>query len=87
MSDELRQEDDDFDLSSLHDLEMADGDDDAEFYNPPDPPPSFKPPPKQEVKAGDESSKPMLTRQSEENPNFSIGDDEFGTWAEEENDK
>jgi len=32
----LRQDDDDFDLGSLHDLEL--GEEDAELYNPPDQP-------------------------------------------------
>jgi len=78
MSDEIRQEDDDFDLSSLHDLELGEADEDAEeLYNPPDHPP---PRPRTD---GDESSKPML-RPSEDRNAFSVGDDEFGTWAEEE---
>jgi hypothetical protein len=82
MSEEIRQEDDDFDLSSLHDLELGEGDEDAELYNPPDHPP----PPRERVE-GDESSKPMLNRESEDVNAFSVGDDEFGTWAEEGNER
>jgi hypothetical protein len=33
-----------------------------------------------------EPSRPMLTRQSEEGPVFSIGDDEFGNWADDDDD-
>jgi hypothetical protein len=35
----LRQDDDEFDLSSLHDLELNDGDEDAQLYDPSDHPP------------------------------------------------
>jgi len=70
---------------------MGEGDEDAELYNPPDhPPPKPTSPTPQEDRpkdGDDESSKPMLTRQSEDGAAFSIGDDEFGTWAEEENDR
>jgi len=89
MSDELRQEDDDFDLSSLHDLEIGeigDGEEDAQIYNPPD-----HPPPKPENKAvpsgsqqDKDASQPMLSSKSEDGAVFSLGDDEFGNWAEEE---
>jgi hypothetical protein len=29
----------------------------------------------------------MLTRQSEDGPVFSIGDDEFGNWADDDDDR
>jgi hypothetical protein len=33
-----------------------------------------------------ETSGPVLTRQSEDGPVFSLGDDEFGSWADDEDD-
>jgi len=103
MSDELRQDDDDFDLSSLHDLESGDIDDDAALYDPPDydhaKPTSTKTEDKKGLvsgsgsgsspvlrrnEEGEGSSAPMLTRQSEEGAVFSIGDDEFGNWADDD---
>jgi hypothetical protein len=88
MSDELRQEDDDFDLGSLHDLELAEGDPDADIYN--EPPPE-RPPVKREtggpgaqLKQEDEDRSKLLPRQSEDGADFSIGDDEFGNWADDD---
>jgi len=72
-------------------LESGLGDADAELYDPPDHPPKptivvAKEPPKPLPNEGGESSKPMLTRQSEDGPVFSIGDDEFGNWADDDDD-
>ena len=87
---QLRQEDEEFDLSSLHDLELGEEeeDDDAELYDSPDRHPRRPKPeemknsiPNTKDDGNDESSKPMLTRQSEDGHAFSIGDDEFGNWA------
>lgn len=72
---------------------MGENDEDAELYNPPDQQsksPDNKEDSKQ-VKKEDrdvagESSKPMLTRQSEDGAAFSIGDDEFGNWADDDDD-
>lgn len=33
-----------------------------------------------------EASKPIITRQSEDGPAFTIGDDEFGSWADDDDD-
>jgi hypothetical protein len=73
----------------LHDLEIGEigeGEEDAELYNPPD-----HPPPNLENKAvpneseqDQDASKPMLSRRSEDGAVFSLGDDEFGNWADEE---
>jgi hypothetical protein len=68
---------------------MGEGEDDAdaELYDPPEHPPKVpdKEPPRPIAKDG-ETSKPMLTRQSEDGPVFSIGDDEFGNWADDDED-
>lgn len=65
--------------------EIAEGEEDAQLYNPPD-----DPPPKQENKAvpsdsqqDKDASHPIL-RKSEDGAAFSVGDDEFGNWADEE---
>ena len=74
----------------MHELELGEADGDAEIYDPPDYPPP-KPiqnkPVQNNIRDGDaEVSRPMLTRQSEDGHVFSIGDDEFGNWADENDD-
>jgi hypothetical protein len=66
--------------------EIGEGEEDADVYNPPD-----DPPPKSQNKAipsesqqDKDASEPMLSRKSEDGAVFSVGDDEFGNWAEEE---
>ena len=73
----------------MHDLEIGeigDGEEDAQLYNPPD-----HPPPKRENKAvssgsqlDKDASQPMLSGKSEDHAVFSLGDDEFGNWVDEE---
>jgi hypothetical protein len=72
---------------------MGENDEDAELYNPPDQ--QSKSPDnkedseqvkKEESDVNGESSKPMLTRQSVDGAAFSIGDDEFGNWADDDDD-
>lgn len=70
---------------------MGENDEDAELYNPPDqhsksPDKDDTKPAKKERDVNGEASKPMLTRQSEDGPVFSIGDDEFGNWADDDDD-
>jgi hypothetical protein len=73
----------------LHDLEIGEigeGEEDAELYNPPDhPPPNLghKAVPDESPQDQD-ASKPILSRRSEDGAAFSLGDDEFGNWADEE---
>jgi hypothetical protein len=91
MSDELRQEDDDFDLGSLHDLELAEGDPDADIYNepPPERPPNKGEPERAraEPRGDTEDTSKLLPRKSEDAADFSIGDDEFGNWADDDEDE
>jgi hypothetical protein len=72
---------------------MGENDEDAELYNPPDQHPKSpnnredsSPLKKEDRDLNVESSKPVLTRQSEDGPVFSIGDDEFGNWADDDDD-
>ena len=70
---------------------MGEGDDDAALYNPRDDPSpksadSDRPSLLNTKDDDGDASKPMLTRKSEDGPVFSIGDDEFGNWADDDDD-
>ena len=72
-------------MSSLHDLEL--GEEEAALYDPPDHPPP-KPTELNDVAKSEDHDvpKPVKTRDSEDGSAFSVGDDEFGNWADEDDD-
>lgn len=68
-------------------MELGEGDEDADLYDPPDPPPRpvDKDTPESAAKPEEgDTSKPLPPRPSEDGNAFSIGDEEFGEWAEDD---